>query len=214
MLDRSKFIEFQLKLIENQINKYHDLAKIGIGPDASMNAKLVVYEVEELLAFLETMLQDYYNISNEILESIFTQTYFYIKQEHLRAFSGWLIDANNIHSPLLEFVQKQLSDLEEMAYAANIDISKTYQPDTSVQQQCEHDSHQIAFLILDKAIQLKNDPELDLGNQIPPHAQKIFRKHAHPNGRYHQAQIWEPMLRLHTQCQLFLSHSTLEKSTF
>lgn len=217
MKNQRQLFEFVCELIDIQIKKYVHLQKIGIGPDAGMNAVLVVKQVEELFQLAKELLKSM-NTSTETKSSddkqfknIFNQVQFYLEQEFLRGHAGWLIDENNIHTPEFDRLRLQKEQLASIAREASISMASPAMPVTDIQKQCEHDSHAIAFLILDLAIKLKADPEMKLDANIPSHAGIILRRHARPEGRYSQTNIWEPLQDLHKKCLSFLEKSKISK---
>lgn len=224
MKKHRELLESLYLLIDIQIKKYVGLSKIGVGPDAELNAKLVLNQVNELLGFaneLLIMLEKYNNNSEKMhvntsdevsYEKIFFQIKFYLEMEHLRAHAGWLLDDNFIHNPLHKRVSEQMIKLKEIGNSAGIDINVVKLPSTTAQEQCEHDSYSIAYKILDLAIKLKKDPEMDM-DSVPMHAKIIMRKHAKPDGRYFKDEIFQPIVELYNQCNDFMSKSTLTTTT-
>ena len=101
-----------------------------------------------------------------------------LNKRHARAYAGWLLDANNIHSPVLERVEEQLEQLKQIAQFAGIDCSSASKPITEIQKQCEYDSCAIAFYILDLAKSIKENPEMELDSNIPKHAQVVLKRNA------------------------------------
>lgn len=187
-----------------------------------MNATLVVKQVDELFSLASKLLN--LNSSKKFSEtkydhqefnSIFNQVRFYVEQQFLRGYAGWLIDENNIHSPEYARLKLHKKQVYGIAKNANILTTSAAQPSTDIQTQCQHDSHAIAFLILQLSIKLKEDPEMKLDSEIPSHAKSILRNHARADGdrRYYEDKIWKPIQTLHTQCKQFLNCSTLTKST-
>ncbi|MGL5742235.1 MAG: hypothetical protein ACRCXC_06655 [Legionella sp.] len=206
--------EFVCKLIDIQIQKYVALAKKGIGPDARLNATLVLEEVKELLSIAEQIITDIEKqqpVAQEQITSLFNQVRFYVEQEHLRALAGWLLDENNILSGVKERVDEQLKQLLQIGQSANIDCSEPAKPITTVQKQCAYDSHAIAFYILDLAKTLKENPEAELDSKIPMHARIVLKRNA--KTRYCEEQFAQPIEELHQKCDSFLKHSELQKST-
>src|SRR5579871_2570933 len=107
---------FLLKLIKVQIEKYSALTHVGVGPDAAMNAMLLLHEVDELIDFTSELLKLIKNNTSDdtLFDSIFMQTRFYIEQERLRGYAAWLIDANNIHSSVYSRVKQYEADIEKI----------------------------------------------------------------------------------------------------
>jgi hypothetical protein len=208
--------ECLLRLIKVQIEKYTGLASIGVGPDAGINGFLVVDEVNELLQFASTLIGLMIKRKEDELtfRSILSQTQFYLDQEHLRGYAGWLIDENNIHNTEYKRLERYKADMAEIISSSMIVDKSKPQPTNPMQQQCEHDSHSIAFKITDLVIQLRGTPELELNESVAPkHALRILRKHAQDDGRYHQPKIYEEIERLHLQCSEYLSKSSLTTRT-
>jgi hypothetical protein len=210
-----QLFEFLYDLIDIQIKKYSALTRIGVGPDAGMNAALVADEVDELISFAETLLisieQKKYDKTE--LTTIFNQIRFYIEQEYLRATAGWFLDENNIHSSSVQRLNQQKQLLTNIATEASININQAAPAMTERQKQCEHDSHEIAFFILDIVADLRKNPNLVFNANIPTHAQRILRIHSAPNGRFQQEPLWQKIQPLHNQCWLFLRNSSLRRST-
>jgi hypothetical protein len=215
----ARLLAFLCELIDIQIKKYVSLTRIGIGPDARMNAKLVLDEVGALFLFADQLLSELEHPSQseqsgKQFETIFNQIKFYFEQEYIRAYAGWLIDENNIHSPEYHRLAQQSDKLQELASDAKISLGAFSPPQTPAQRQCQHDSHEIAYFILDLVVQLKQNPAMELDeNTLPVHARKIMLSHiAEPDSRYNKESIWNPIQQLHERCRLFLEQSTLQKS--
>ncbi|WP_392536388.1 hypothetical protein [Legionella sp. 227] len=219
MKSQKELFEFLCELIDIQIKKYVALAKFGVGPDARLNAKLVFEEVNELLGFAKQLIDDMENqqrdksitADREQFIALFNQVKFYIEQEYVRSYAGWLLAENNIHSEVKERVETQLNQLKKIGQAAEIDCSLPSQPTTKVQKQCEYDSCAIAFYILDLAKKIKDNPEMELPENIPPHARIILKKNAQT--RYCEEKIATPIEELHKKYDDFLSQSDLQKSS-
>lgn len=211
-INAEELIQFAIKLIDIQIKKYEKLVKIGVGPDAKMNSILVQREVEDILNNLERLFE-VKQPSQEDLLGFAQLLHFYLKCEYIRGRSAWLLDENNIHNVEYDRVSTQLNDLSEIV--SNQEL--TTQPSkelTENQQQCLHDSHEIAFLILDLAIKLKENPQrTDLGDTSDfGHGFRIMKKHAQPSGRYHDPSISDEMAQRHRQSTHFLQQSSLTKT--
>lgn len=215
MSKEQKLFEFLCNLIGVQIEKYFGLATFGIGPDASINSTLVLKEVDELLMFAYDLFERIdkpIDLKSDNFDFIFHQIRFYLEQEKLRALAGWLLDENNIHTPSKKRIEQQLTQLKQIGLEAHIDSSSPAKPQTQIQKQCEHDSHAIAFLILDLAQKIKSNPEMEFDlTLIPKHAATIIKRNA--TIRYNQPEISNQINELHQQCKIFLDESTLEKST-
>lgn len=215
MKSQKELFEFLCELIDVQIKKYVSLAKFGVGPDARLNAKLVFGEVNELLTFAEQLIEDLENpkqgsTAQEHFTSLFSQTKFYIEQEYVRAYAGWLLSENNIHSEVKERVEEQLKQLTQIGQSAQIDSSIPSKPLTEVQEQCEYDSIAIAFRILDLAKNVKENPEIELPSNIPLHARNILKQNAIT--RYCVEEFAKPIEELHKKYNEFLGQSKLKKS--
>jgi hypothetical protein len=211
----SKYTElFELlsELIDVQIKKYVKLATIGVGPDARLNAALVYEEVNELLESAFLLLHPLEKEHNDetIFLSAFSLVKFYLEQESFRAGAGWLLDSNNIHDTVDERTKTQLAQLKQIGELAEIaDFSIRAKPNTQVQNQCEHDSFEIAHRILTLARNIRTTPTMELDEKIPTHAQEILRKNA--STRYLQYQ--EEIDQQYQKCEFYLNNSTLEKRT-
>lgn len=124
-------------------------------------------ELSEQLANELNINQDFAPKDNPNFSPIFEQIKFYVEQEHARAYAGWLLDENNIHTPVMSRVNEQLSELKNIGQLAQLDSTQPSKPVTNTQKQCEHDSHTIAFYILDLVKQLQNDEHVELGLLSP-----------------------------------------------
>lgn len=219
MKGQKELFEFLCKLVDIQIKKYVSLAQFGVGPDARLNAKLVFDEVNELLGFAEQLLSDLEKQSkNKSITSdtqcfapLFNQIKFYIEQEHARAYAGWLLSENNIHTEVKERVEEQLTELKRIGQLAGIDCSTLSEPKTEIQKQCEYDSIAIAFYILDIAKKIKENPGMELPGNIPQHARIILRHNAET--RYCSEEIASALQSLHKKYSDFLRQSELQKSS-
>jgi hypothetical protein len=80
-------------------------------------------------------------------------------------------------------------------------------PKTQIQEQCQHDSCQIAFFILKLARDIRDNPNMEFDKKIPPHAQEILRKNA--NTRYRD--LAQEIDGLYQEHELFLQNSDLKK---
>ncbi|WP_454782039.1 hypothetical protein [Legionella sp. WA2022007384] len=216
MNSQKELFEFLCKLIDIQIKKYVALPKIGIGPDARLNGQLVFQEVNELLDFAGQLMDEMEHasgdkpLSSELFSSIFEQVKFYLEQEHLRGYAGWLLDENNIHTPLMARVNEQIKQLKEIAVSANIPYSSSSKPVTETQKQTEYDSVAIAFYILDLAIKLAKNPSLELEEASLKHALPILKRNA--TTRYCKEEFAQPIRELHQKCSGFLQESESLKS--
>ncbi len=216
MKNQKALFEFLCQLIDIQIKKYVSLAKFGVGPDARLNAKLVFDEVNELLDIAKRLLNNMENPQQdcadlEYFKALFNQVKFYIEQEYVRAYAGWLLAENNIHSEVKERVEEQLNQLKKIGQSAEIDCSVLSKPITEVQRQCEYDSSAIAFYILDLAKKIKDAPEMELPSNIPLHARIILKQNA--KTRYCTKEFTESIDELHTKYDDFLGQSDLQKSS-
>lgn len=208
-----QLVEFVFTLIDVQIKKYSRLAEAGVGPDAKTSAALIRSQVNDLLELLKHYLNLEKPSQNDVL-TLAQSVKFYLDCEYLRGRAGWLLDDNNIHNTVYERVSTQKKELgilcERMEGWVDIDRMAL----TSVQQQYLHDSHAIAFRILNIAVRLKEDPEcIDLDKEkIPPHALKIIRRHAQPGGRYHDDELGAEIVTSFRSSEDYLDHSLLKKS--
>lgn len=207
-------LEFLQKLIQVQINKYVELTEIGIGPDALMNAALVYDEVNDLFKIADTLLSHIQSPStNHInIAVLYEQVRFYLEQEYWRGKAGFLIDENNIHSGEMIRLEQQLAFIKQFASDYQIDIKHPALPHNETQRRCLHDSHAIAHFILELAIQVKSDPDTQFSDRVPKHAEKILRRHAKANGRYHNQEIYQQIENMFDVSERFLSHSVRHKS--
>ncbi len=214
----TELFELIYERVDAQIKKYTALQKIGVGPDAGMSIALIIAEVDELIHSANMLLYELNepseskNNNNSLFESLLKQTLFNVQQEYIRGYAGWLIDENNIHTPAMSRIKSQQKKLMDLAEEAQISID-AITPVTKAQRQCQHDSQVIAIRILNFAIQLKENPEKEIEEKIPDHALTILRRHAKPNGRYHQEPIWTAIKDLHKQCESFIDNSNEEKSS-
>jgi hypothetical protein len=158
--------EFTCKLIKSQIDKYVHLEKIGVGPDARLNSRVVYDEVNDLFRLAnelfqmlksKTPMQNQFNI-------IYQQIRFYVEQEYMRGYAGLLIASVGPHKQVHRRTMDQKKVLHDIALAANIDITQSAAPITKAQKQCEVESHYIAHRILDYAVRLINNPNDPLNN--------------------------------------------------
>jgi hypothetical protein len=210
MSHRFKLFEFLCKLTDIQIKKYVSLATVGVGPDARLNAKLVLNEVDELLGFSEQLLVDMQTNSddNSLFIPLFNQVTFYIQQEYNRSYAGWLLDENQIHSTVKERVIEQLDALQDIAMLIDLDMQTAVKPLTRIQKQCEYDSCAIAYRILDLAIKVKTNPDDEIATNIPIHARNKLKSNA--TTRY--VDYFPEIQALHSQYDNFLSSSECDKS--
>ena len=209
MVLRKKLFEFVCGLIDRQIEKYDDLARIGIGPDALFSAQLTLDEVVELLDFAKQLMKEIKSPpkDNSNLIKIFNQVKFYLEQEVLRFKASWLLDENNIHSNGKERVEKELEQLKTIA-GEIIDFSDSM-PLTDIQKQCQYNSAAIAFYILNLVKNLNKNSEIEQPSDVPKHAWRIIKLNASAK-RY---DLYEKDINdLHEQCEEILQASTLEKT--
>lgn len=202
-------IEFSFHLIDVQIEKYTKLAQVGVGPDAKVSAALIHAQVQDLLAGLDTLMHQKNPLKEEIRH--YAQTVrFYLDCEYLRGRAGWLLDDNTIHNTVYNRVSKQMVSFERQF--PNLEKSHVL---TDLQHQFEHDSHAIAFRILDLVKRLKEDPDrTDLGSDNAlGHGLVIMRKHARASARYSQEPIASELEERHSISQSYLKHSPFSKST-
>lgn len=211
MNNHMELFEFLCQLIDIQIKKYKALVGFGVGPDARMNAQLVFNEVNELFSFAEKLLE-ITSEDEQDFKLICSQIKFYIEQEYLRGYAGWLLDENNIHTPEIKRVHSQLAQINALGTRAQIDCSISSKPQTLIQKQCEYDSYEIASFILNLAKNIKLDPDMELDSQlIPAHARQVLKRNAIT--RYREPHIAKEIDRLYGQCSNFLKQSELTKST-
>ncbi|MGC1182388.1 hypothetical protein [Legionella sp.] len=206
--------EFVYELINTQIEKYVNLVKIGIGPDASINANLVLDEVTELMDSAKNLLMHIEKPphTHEEFVIILEQVRFYLEQEQLRGTASYLLDENKVHSGQIDWMNKQFGVFSEFSAAADIDMSRPALAITESQKQCEHDSNAIAFYILDIAKKLKSDPKIEFEQSFPKHAAIILRRNASPEiNRYNQPNISQKIDELHARTNTFLKQSNLKK---
>lgn len=213
-MEHLKLLEFLCELIDIQIKKYESLTRIGIGPDASMNALLVTNEVQELFLFADELMGELQkpeeSRDKEKFASLFNQVRFYADEEYRRGYAGWLLDENSIHTPETARLDIQRSQLKKLAEEAKIDYAPFSQPANEAQMQCQYDSYSIAHFILNIVVELKADPNKELG-YLPAHAARVIKAHIQdPNGRYHNN--WGEIERLHKECSHFLETSNLSKT--
>ncbi|AWN75175.1 hypothetical protein LEAN103870_16895 [Legionella anisa] len=214
MKNQKELFEFLCELIDIQIKKYVALPKIGIGPDARLNGQLVFQEVNELLGFAEQLIKELENPQQgyadpEHFTTLFNQIKFYLEQEHLRGYAGWLLDENNIHTPLMSRVNEQIKKLKEIAHSANIVYSPESKPVTETQRQTEYDSVAIAFYILDLALKIAENPSIKLEDKSLGHALPILKRNA--TTRYNKEEFAQPIRELHKKCSDFLTQSESQK---
>lgn len=213
MTIQTELFEFLCELIDIQIKKYVALASFGVGPDARMNGYLVFEEVNELLQLtqkLQEAIDEPSRVRTEQFDTILKQVHFYVEQEYLRARAGWLLDDNQIHSPALHRITAQLDELKNIAHQANTALPQPSVPQSVLQEQCQHDSNEIAFLILDLAKKVKADPNMEIDAHIvPKHAIQIIKRNA--TSRYCQENIYQEIEQLREQCEHYLQQSTRKK---
>lgn len=214
MSKQNELFDFLAELIAVQIKKYVELATRGVGPDARLNAALVYDEVDELLEMAELLLEEITFNDNSpeeqkdiVFTSVFGQIKFYLEQESLRGYAGWLLDANNIHTGVYTRTQKQLQDLFKIANIASAEAIPLSEPTTDIQQQCKHDSNGIALRILALAIDIKNNPNMELDAKVPSHAQTLLRKNATTRYVTYETKI----NALHSECKNFINISTMQE---
>lgn len=207
--------EFLCEHIDIQIKKYVALSDFAVGPDARMNAALIVEEVNALLPLAESLLKmlnrikEGKEINKDEFIVNFLQVDFYFQHEYLRSHAAWLID-QTIHSDMFKRFntqQQQLIEIAEDIKDSDITIAVN-----ESQKQCQHDSYEIAFRILDAAVKLKSG--LEVKDENFGHALTIMKRFAQPEGLYHQAEAWKLIQEKHAECKAFLSKpSPLKKST-
>ncbi|KGP63683.1 hypothetical protein EP47_04775 [Legionella norrlandica] len=209
MSQHTELFEFLSELIDIQIKKYVELAKRKVVEDALINADLVSEEVNELLVLAEQVLKEIENNeksdSSDSIDRILDQVKFYLEQEHLRSYAEWLLIKNDSQDTVYYRTGAQLRRLGEIKRFASEEYS---QPITHIQQQCQHDSVQIIHSILALAIQLRENPDMELDKSIPADAQVVLRRNA--TTRY--IEFKDTMGRWHQSSEDFLQESTLKFS--
>ncbi|MCC5791242.1 MAG: hypothetical protein JJT82_01335 [Legionellaceae bacterium] len=207
-------MEFAFQYIDIQIKKYHRLASVGVGPDAKVSAALIQSQVTELLEALTPLVQQDAPSDQDCLAFAGLMR-FYLDCEYLRGRAGWLLDDNRIHNTVYERVSQQQAALDAICAESEDGALWTEKALSPLQQQYWHDSHAIAFRILDLVRLLKENPQrTDLGadNNLG-HGLRIMRQHARPDGRYYEEAISAELVERWKDSQQFLQHSLLEKST-
>lgn len=207
MSQYTRLFEFLSDLIDIQIKKYVDLAKRKVGEDAIISAALIHEEVNELLGFAEKLLTAIETNSKSdamdstTFDSVFEQVKFYVEQEHLRSYAEWLLIENNSKQTVYARTKEQLSRLSEIK---SIDTGLS-QPVTEIQRQCQHDSIQVVYSILNLAIELRNDPQKEFYS-IPEETLRTLRINA--TKRYIELQ--DEIDELHQKSEEFLQQLDME----
>lgn len=207
MSQYTRLFEFLSDLIDIQIKKYVDLAKLKVGEDAIISAALIHEEVNELLGFAEKLLTAIETNSKSdamdstTFDSVFEQVKFYVEQEHLRSYAEWLLIENNSKQTVYARTKEQLSRLSEIK---SIDTGLS-QPVTEVQRQCQHDSIRVVYSILNLAIELRNDPKKEF-DSIPEEKLRTLRSNA--TKRYIELQ--DEIDELHQKSKEFLQQLDME----
>ncbi|QBR82897.1 hypothetical protein E3983_00090 [Legionella israelensis] len=213
IINAKELIEFSFRLIDIQIKKYKQLATAGVGPDAKISAALIQAQVGKLLTHLNHVLS-LDEVDDKELLAFAQNLKFYLNCEYLRGRAGWLLDDNKIHNTVYERVSSQLEELKGICSNEPLpDINEALL--SPFQKQYLQDSHEIAFLILDLATKLKENPNRkDFGsNYNLGHGLKIMQTHAAPNGRYHNPEIGNEIKQKYELSKDFLENSPLQKST-
>lgn len=210
MKNQKALFEFLGQLIDIQIKKYRSLLTDEVVQDARLNARLVFDEVNELLGFAEQLVTDMENPSEDAsndpqhFRSLFNQIKFYLEQEHSRAYAAWLLDEQNSTKE----AEKQLTQLLQIGESAKIDSSSASMPVTHIQKQCEFDSAQIAFQIVNFVKEITKNPEIELDSSIPIATQKGLRRNA--KKRYCQEEFMQSIDNLYKIYTDFFEASNLE----
>ncbi|HAT1594903.1 TPA: hypothetical protein JAN72_01520 [Legionella pneumophila] len=208
MSQYTRLFEFLCDLIDIQINKYLELAKLKVGEDAIINAALIYEEVNELLGFAEKLLKEIETNSKSdsmdmtIFDHVFEQVKFYVEQESLRSYAEWLLIENNSENTVYNRTKEQLLRLSEIKSFGDKGFS---QPSTEIQQQCQHDSVQIVYSILNLAREVRKNPDMEFDDSIPHNKLNVLRRNA--TTRY--VEFGNEIDKLHQHSEEFLQQSGL-----
>jgi hypothetical protein len=158
MSKHTKLFEVLSELIHVQIKKYVKFASRHTGPDGCLNASIIFDEVKELLKLQELLINEIEtNFDEAVFLSVFDQVKFYMELESLRSTAEWFLSNNHmINNPANE----HLANLRSIAELAEIDFTEKSEPATKVQQQCQHDSYEIAYRSLTSAKDKRTDDEI------------------------------------------------------
>ncbi|AMP89555.1 hypothetical protein [Legionella pneumophila] len=208
MSQYTRLFEFLCDLIDIQIKKYVELAKLKVGEDGIINAALICEEVNELLGFAEKLLKEIETNSKSdsmdmtIFDSVFEQVKFYVEQEYLRSYAEWLLIENNSKETVYNRTKEQLLSLSEIKGFGDKGFS---QPSTEIQQQCQHDSVQIVYSILNLAREVRKNPDMEFDDSIPHNKLNVLRRNA--TTRY--IEFGNEIDKLHQHSEEFLQQSGL-----
>ncbi|HAT8179029.1 TPA: hypothetical protein JA361_06030 [Legionella pneumophila] len=208
MSQYTRLFEFLCDLIDIQIEKYVELAKLKVGEDAIINAALIYEEVNELLGFADKLLKEIETNSKSdsmdvtIFDHVFEQVKFYVEQEYLRSYAEWLLIENNSKETVYNRTKEQLLRLSEIKSFGDKGFS---QPSTEIQQQCQHDSVQIVYSILNLAREVRKNPDMEFDDSIPHNKLNVLRRNA--TTRY--VEFKNEIDQLHQQSEEFLQQSGL-----
>ncbi|AMV14547.1 lpg1803 family Dot/Icm T4SS effector [Legionella pneumophila serogroup 1] len=208
MSQYTRLFEFLCDLIDIQIKKYVELAKLKVGEDAIINAALIYEEVNELLGFAEKLLKEIEANSKSdsmdmtIFDHVFEQVKFYVEQEYLRSYAEWLLIENNSKDTVYNRTKEQLLRLSEIK---SFDDKGFSQPNTEIQQQCQHDSVQIVYSILNLAREVRKNPDMEFDDSIPHSKLNVLRRNA--TTRY--VEFGNEIDKLHQHSEEFLQQSGL-----
>ncbi len=212
MSTKQQLINLAEEIIRAQIDKYTSLTRIGIGPDAQLSAALAYEQADVLISQLKT----YQALPSPTPSQHAHFAYmlnFYIECEFMRSHAGWLLDDNKIHNPLYERVISQSKRMADL-YKDNPSWHEHFPKElTTSQQQFLHDSHSVAYTILNLVQRLKEDPQRDdiKGASGFGHGLMIMRRHAKEGGRYHQPEIYSEIEHHLKRSSVYLESSSLSK---
>jgi hypothetical protein len=210
----SDLLSFLFKMIEAKIKDYHQLAKIGVGPDARLIARLISEEVTALLGYAEALLKSRgpNGFSPQVYNNLFPQIKFYVGLEHLRSRAGYLVDDNNIHNITHRRAEQQVKDLESLETEESKLI--TFKAHSASERQIEHDSYEVAYLVIKSAVALIENPDVEIEAKTAfGHGLDRMKGQAASGGRYHRLDVHEAIYTFYTNCHTFLRDSRLKKRT-
>lgn len=208
------FLNYIFEVIEKQIQSYGALARIGVGPDARLIARLDSHQVTALLACANRLLNSVTadGIDPDVYTNVFGEVEFYVKHEYLRSSAGHLVDDNNVHNATYKRAASQHERLKSFETAAT--KQQLFKLTNDAQRQHEHDSRAIAYFVVDTACTLIANPEAEIeAKEAFGHGLDKMRQHAIPGGRYHDPEIAAQLKETYDDCKLFLMLSRLTKST-
>ncbi|HAT9807229.1 TPA: hypothetical protein JBD79_08070, partial [Legionella pneumophila subsp. pneumophila] len=137
-----------------------------------------------------------------IFDHVFEQVKFYVEQEYLRSYAEWLLIENNSKDTVYNRTKEQLLRLSEIK---SFDDKGFSQPSTEIQQQCQHDSVQIVYSILNLAREVRKNPDMEFDDSIPHSKLNVLRRNA--TTRY--VEFGNEIDRLHQHSEEFLQQSGL-----